>query len=261
MIERIDNGMMVLRPITKVGQQVRDIGIEVRKEIPKPADYLYNPDLADKINVSRESIKEELSFLKNADLRIRDGQEGDRNPKEEASSASSVDLLKRSLARITFLLYQIASVVAADPDSLEALQRKLADELRGYERVFDSARLVEIERSDPKLDDLDITGKIDTESLNSESVAAARETISAAEDVAARMLSQIEEQEAEQSRTEAVLLTIGQNLAAAESAFYPEETMSRAREVSISLRNTMLGALGAQAHLNRDDVFMLTSPG
>ena len=75
------------------------------------------------------------------------------------------------------------------------------------------------------------------------------------------MLSQIEEEEAEQSRTEAVLLTIGQNLAAAESAFYPEETVSRAREVSLNLRNTMLGALGAQSHLNPDDVFMLTSPG
>jgi hypothetical protein len=237
----------------------RDIGIEVREDVSKPADFLYNPDLADKINISRESIKEELSFLKKADFGIRDGQKDDRNPIGEASS-ESLDLLKRSLTRMTSLLYQIASVVAADPDSLEALQRKLAGELRGYEEVFDKVKLQEIAGPDLKLDDLDVRGKIDAESLNSESAAAARETISAAEDIAARMLSQIEDEEAEQSRTEAVLSTIGQNLAAAESAFYPEETMSRAREVSLSLRNTMLGALGAQAHLNPDDVFMLTSP-
>jgi hypothetical protein len=74
------------------------------------------------------------------------------------------------------------------------------------------------------------------------------------------MLSKIEEEEAEQSRTEAVLSTIGQNLAAAESAFYPEETMSRAREASLSLQDAMLGS-GAHRHLNPDDVFMLTSPG
>ncbi|MCK4655468.1 MAG: hypothetical protein KAT85_00500 [candidate division Zixibacteria bacterium] len=260
MIERIENGMMVLRPIAKAGQQARNIGIEIKKEISKPADYLYNPDLADKINVSRESIKDEIGLLKEADLGIRNGQQGDHNPNDEASSASSLDVLERSLIRMTSLLYQIASVVAADPDSLEALQRKLAEELRGYEKVFDSVRLVEIASPDLKLDDLDIRGKINAESLNSKSVAAARETISAAENVAARMLSQIKEEEAEQSRTEAVLSTIGQNLAAAESAFYPEETISRAREVSLALRDTILGALGAQAHLNPDDVFMLTSP-
>ena len=261
MIERINSGMMVLRPVTKVGQQAKDISIEVRKEASKPADYLYNPDLADKINTSRESIKEELSFLKKADLGIRDGKEGDRNPKGRASTASSLDVLERSLARMTSLLYQIASVVASDPDSLEALQKKLTDEMRGYERVFESVKLVEISRPDLNLDDVDVCGKINAESLNSKSAATARETVSAAADAAAHMLSKIEEEEAEQSRTEAVLSIIGQNLAAAESAFYPEETMSRAREASISLRNTMLGALGAQSHLNPDDVFMLTSPG
>ena len=260
MIERIDNEMMVFRPITKVGQQAKDISIKVRKEAPKPADYLYNPDLADKINISRESIKEELSFLKKADLGVRDGKEGDRNPKGRASTASSLDVLERSLARITSLLYQIASVVASDPDSLEALQKKLTDEMRGYEKVFDGIKLVEIPRPDLNLDDVDVCGKINAESLNSDSVAAARETVSAAADAAAHMLSKIEEEEAEQSRTEAVLSTIGQNLAAAESALYPEETMSRAREASLSLRDAMLGASGAHGHLIPDDVFVLTSP-
>jgi hypothetical protein len=261
MIERIDSGMMVLRPITGDGQRVTNIGIEVQKATPRPADYLYNPDLADKINISRESIKEELSLLKEAGLGIRGVREGDRNPDKRASSASSLDVLKRNMARMTSLLYQIASVIAADPDSLEALQKKLAEELRGYERVFDSVKLAEIEPPDLKLDDLDISGKIDVEKADMESVTAARETISAAEDVAVRMLNKIEAYEEEQSRTEAVLSTIGQNLAAAESALYPEETMSRAMDASLSLRGAMLGALGAQAHLNPDDVFLLTSPG
>jgi hypothetical protein len=252
---------MVLRPITGDGQRVSNIGIEVQKATPRPADYLYNPDLADKINISRESIKEELSLLKEAGLGIRGVREGDRNPDKRASSASSLDVLKRNMARMTSLLYQIASVIAADPDSLEALQKKLAEELRGYERVFDSVKLAEIEPPDLKLDDLDISGKIDVEKADMESVTAARETISAAEDVAVRMLNKIEAYEEEQSRTEAVLSTIGQNLAAAESALYPEETMSRAMDASLSLRGAMLGALGAQAHLNPDDVFLLTSPG
>jgi len=261
MIERIDSGMMVLRPITRIGQQTKNISIEVKPEAARSADYLYNPDLADKINASRESVKEEMNVLREANLQTRAKQGDDRQQDEESSSASSLDLLKRSMTRMESLLYQVASVVAADPDSLEAIQRKLVEELRGYKRIFEGVKLPETMPADLKLDDIDISGKLDVENVSSASASDARKAISSAEDVVDRMLGHVEEEMAEQSMTEAVLSTMNQNLAAAESALYPEEIMSRAREASLSLQDRMLEAYGAHAHLQPDQVFKLVSPG
>jgi hypothetical protein len=71
------------------------------------------------------------------------------------------------------------------------------------------------------------------------------------------MLNRVGKPAAGQSRTEAVLSTTDQNLTAAESALYPEEIVSRAKEASLSLRDKIPEVLGAQAHLHPDHVFEL----
>ncbi len=261
MIERISGGVMVLRPTAGVDRGPRRVGVRIETDVDKPAEYLYNPDLAEKINVSRESIREEMSLLREASFAARLRQREDRPVDEEERASLSLDVLKRSLARIKTLLYQVASVAGADPDSLEALQRKLAEELRGYERVFEQIDLKGVESPDLGRDRIAIGGKIDAGSVDSESFEDTMEVISSAEKVVERMLERTQGERSRQSRTEAILSTTDQNLAAAESAFYPQEIMSRAKEASFSLRDRMPEAFTAQAHLRPDQVYGLTSPG
>jgi hypothetical protein len=261
MIESIDNGMMVLKPAVKVDDQAKHIRVKVDTEIPKPAEYLYNPHLADKINASRQSIKEEMGLLREANLSARARQVGGGLSDEESAVSLSLDVLQRSLARIESLLYQFASVAAADPDSLEALQRKLAEELRGFKRIFEGVELKEIVPPDIDMNRIDVTSKIKPEKLDSLSAASAREAVSAAKDAVGPLLARAGEKKASQSLTEAVLSTTDQNLAAAESALYPEEITARAKEASLSMRDRMPEVFGAQAHLQPDQVFRLISSG
>lgn len=261
MIESVNNGMVVLRPIAGIARQTKKISIGVESGASEPADYLYNPDLAEKINVSRESIKEEMGFLIQTKLGPRGEPDAQRALAHEKARFSSLDMLKRSLARIESLLYQVASVAASDPDSLEALQRKLLEELRDYTNVFERVELNEIVPPDLNLGNLDIGDKIDADKLNSNSFVASRESISLAINTIDRILEHAGIKKPEQSAAEAILSTADQNLAAAESTLYPQEIMSRAKEASMNVRDRILEAFGAQAHLLPEHVFKLTTNG
>lgn len=252
MIERISNQMLVVRPAHGRTQPKKNVSIKVGNDNPKPAEELYNPDLADKINSSRQSIRDELNLLKdlsnrpNVEKGERDGSGGDG----ETSSYSSV---KKSLMRISSLLYQVASVAGGDAESIERMQKRLVDEFREYE-----GKVAKVDFEGVDADKLNISAKVDLDKLTASNAADAQKTVEEAE----RALTQTSrtartEKSDKQSATEAALSTAEQNLAAAESAFYPEEIVDRARSVAGTLRGQMQGVAQAQGKVVPEDVLKL----
>ena len=150
----------------------------------------------------------------------------------------------------------------ADSDALEALQQKLADELSGYDKVFKKVKLHNIETPDIKTEEMDISREIKAEDIDPQTAVQAKEKVTEIEEIIERELDSISSDEPEeQSRTEAVLDTTDQNLAAAESAFYPEEIVNRATEVAHKIREKMIEAYDAQSHLEPDEVYKLLGAG
>ncbi len=268
MIQRIDNVTVLLRPNPIQNGQSKKVAVEVKNESVKPADYLYNPELADKIHESRKSLKEEMGFLREANARRNTARQPANIEKyreqdtQHVQQYSALDTLKHSMTRMTSLLYQLASVTAGDSDSMEAIQRKLAEELLGYKRVFKGIELTDFESNEIDMDRLRTVVNTEALQINPENAAATRQIIETAEKSVENALSvQNHEQPDSMSVTEAKLSNAEQNLAAAESAFYPEEIVDRAKEVAQQLYEQMSDTLGAHGTLKPDEVFKLIGAG
>ncbi len=277
MIQRIDNVTVLLKPNPVQNGQSKKVAVEVKNENVKSADYLYNPELADKIHESRKSLKEEMGFLRDANVKqpinvIKRPENVEKQPKnvekyreqdpQRVQQYSALDMLKHSMTRMTSLLYQLASVTAGDSDSMEAIQRKLAEELLGYKRVFNGIELTDFESNKIDMDRLRTVVNTEALQINPENAAATRQIIETAEKSVENALSaQNREQPDSMSVTEANLSNAEQNLAAAESAFYPEEIVDRAKEVAQQLYEQMSETLGAHGTLKPDEVFKLIGAG
>jgi hypothetical protein len=268
MIQRIDNVTVLLKPNPVQNEQSKKVAVEVKNESVKSADYLYNPELADKIHESRKSLKEEMGFLKDANAKQTKARQPENVEKyreqdpQRVQQYSALDTLKHSMTRMTSLLYQLASVTAGDSASMEAIQRKLAEELLGYKRVFKGIELTDFESNEIDMDRLRMV--VDTEALQitPEDAAATRQIIETAEKSVENTLNaQNRQQSDSMSVTEAKLSNAEQNLAAAESAFYPEEIMDRAKEVARQLYEQMSDTPGTHGTLQPDEVFKLIGAG
>ena len=97
---------------------------------------------------------------------------------------------------------------------------------------------------------------------SSENAAATRQVTEAAEKSIDDALSVQNRQEPDtMSVTEANLSNAQQNLAAAESAFYPEEIVDRAKEVARQLAEQMAETPSTHGTLQPDEVFKLIGAG
>jgi len=262
MIERISNDVVTLRPMQSPAPQDSDVTVKIDNKQPDPADYLYNPDLADRINTSRQSIREELQLLERTNRKVEsdDGQSDQQS--DMSSIPSHLETLRQSLKRMESLLYQVASVAAADPDLLQNIQQELVDEMRGFRRVFKEIDFEQNVLPNIDLNAIDISDVIEALRNEEQTISYALEVVEKAESAINQAIEQTGgEKSREVSRTEATLNTAEQNLAAAESAFYPEEILDRAKEVATSLRERMAEAFGAQGNLKPDDVFKLVGAG
>ncbi len=252
MIERISNQMLVVRPAQGRTQPQKNVSIKVGNDNPKPAEELYNPDLADKISSSRQSIRDELNLLKDLSNRpnVEDAELNGSGGGDKASSYSSV---KRSLMRISSLLYQVASVAGGDSESIERMQKRLIDEFREYE-----GEVARVDLEGINVDKLNISAKVDLDKLTASNAADAQKTVEEAEKALTQTLGTARtDKPHSQSATEAALSTAEQNLAAAESAFYPEEIVDRARSVAGTLRGQMQNVAQAQGKVVPEDVLKL----
>ncbi len=268
MIQRIDSATYLLKPKPVQTGQVKKVELQVSNENVKAADYLYNPDLADKIHESRKSLKEEMGLLKDAavinDISVGQSEKAVRYQPEQAQGIqySALDTLKNSLTRINSLLYQLASVASGDSDSLEAIQRKLAEEISGYRRIFKKVDLTEFKPVKIDVDSLSMAAQTEALQVNPENATATRQVTEAAEKSVEKALKANDDRKLDtKSVTEANLSNAQQNLAAAESAIYPEEIVDRAKEVAQQLYEKMSEALGVHGTLKPDEVFKLIGAG
>jgi hypothetical protein len=268
MIERVDGTTYVLRPNTPAESARSRMNIKVSRQEDNPADYLYNPNLADKIHISRQSISEEIGLLKLQPYQkptAKASDDANRNldtKKAPATAYSAAETLNRSLNRLKSLLYQFASVTAADPDSFEAIQRKLADELLGFKRVFKNIKLQEFDVSIENLDDVEAVTKIDLQNSDAQSVQSARKVIEDAEDSVEKALGKLGESgRQDESRTEAALKTAEQNLEAAENTFYPEDILIRTRDVAAQVYSQIMPENSVHGKLQPDQVLALIGGG
>ena len=257
MIERISNQMLVLRPAQGRTEAKKNVSVKVSGEEAKPAEELYNPDFADKINSSRQSIRDELNLLKDTyqrpKVRQAENAEAEQSQESPEEGMGSYATLKRSMIRISSLLYQVASAAGGNSESLEQMQRRLVDELREYEGAYTR---VDLDGVDPE--ELDLASKIDLDQLTPASAAEAQRAVEQAERALTNATSTLKSSESTpRSATEAALSTAEQNLAAAESAFYPEEIVDRAHMVSEALTRQMQDVTRAQGPVVPEDVLKL----
>jgi hypothetical protein len=260
MIERINSQSITVWPAAKSSQQPKDLSLKVPEGQGQGAEYLFNPRLADKISRSRESLNSEMKILQEAEARK---QQDAKQVEQEAESSGGFDTLaslKRSLTRMKSLLYQMASATGGNFEATEAIQRELADELRGYRRVF---RGIDISVDQPEPDSrrkLDVAEQVRQAATDSSSTTDALNAVERAESDVEIALRTREEVTKEESRTAAALKTAEQNLAAAENTYYPQDILSRAREVAEMLQQQS-GATSAQRSLKPDEVYKLLNFG
>lgn len=262
MIEQTGSSTYVLRPFALPTNMSRSVNITTDKDsTAETAEYLYNPEFAEKISIARTSIVEEMNLFQASKSRPNESDQTSEEAIRNQSETSSLEALKRSLTRIESLLYQVASVAAADPESLDVLQQKLADEIRGYKKAFKQVDMHEFEDADIELQtdpaQTDGTRPTDTERYSKLKC----EVEEAERFIDAKLAEQRKTGARPVSMTEAVLGTAEQNLAAAESTIFPEEIVSRAKEVATMVRERLAEAFPAQGRLQPDEVFKLVGAG
>lgn len=261
MIERICDQTVHVRPLLSIDRNARPHAVTVDNSVGKTADYLYDPQFYDKLNASRHSINEELILLSELNRKSATAERHDQQ-QESASTAASIETLKRSLLRIESLLYQVASVTAADPDSMQVLQRKLADEIRGYETVVASVDLPESSDADFTLRKIAISDETGSVQIGQFRISEALEEVESAQSTADRFLVQFDQTERrDESRTEAALSTADQNMAAAQSTVYPDEILARAKQVAERLREGTLDTPHLKRTLKPEEVLGLIDTG
>jgi len=261
MIERISNQMLVLRPAQGRTEAKKNVSVKVSGEDSKPAEELFNPDFAQKINSSRQSIRDEINLLKDTYQRPKAEKAAPteaEEPQEQPEDVASYSTLKKSLIRISSLLYQVASAAGGDTETIEQMQRRLVDELREYEGTYTRVDLRGVD-----LDKMDIAARIDLDQLTPASAAEAQEAVEEAEKelTTATTKSEKTSESTQRSATEAALSTAEQNLAAAESVFYPDEVVDRAHQVSETLTGQMQNVARAQGRVVPEDVLKLIADG
>jgi len=261
MIEKIIDQTVHVRPLLSLSRNVSQSAVTVGSNSEKTADYLYDPLFSDKVNASRNSINEELNLLSEMNRNPENAGQPDKQ-QEPSAAAVSLETLKRSLLRIKSLLYQVASVTAADPDTLEVIQRKLADELRGYEKAVADVDLPEFSGVDLTLGRITIANHADSGESEQVRLSDTLKAVESAENTADRLLLQIKGTEPrDESKTEAALSTADQNMAAAESTIYPEEILARAKEVARSMREGLMDAPELRRSLKPEEVLGLIDTG
>ena len=261
MIEKISNQTVYVKPLLSLHKNVSQAALTVGDRSENAADYLYDPLFSDKVNASRRSINEELLLLSEMNRNPENAEQSDQQ-QPSSSIATSLETLKRSLLRMKSLLYQVASVTAADPDSIQVLQRKLADELRGYEKAVADIDLPESSGVDLTLGRVEISSQADPRETDQVRISDALKDVESAQSNVDRILQQIDRPEPrDESMTEAALSTADQNLAAAESTIYPEKILERAKEVAQILREGLTDAPEVQKSLKPEDVLGLIDTG
>ncbi|MBU1317980.1 MAG: hypothetical protein KKG33_04685 [candidate division Zixibacteria bacterium] len=261
MIEKISNETVHVRPRLSLSKNVSQSAVTVGNNVEKTADYLYDPLFSEKVNASRHSINEELVLLSEMNRNPENAGHSDEQ-QGPAAVATSLDILERSLLRMKSLLYQVASVTAADPDTLDMLQRKLADELRGYKKAIADVDLPEFSGVDLTLNGITIANHADSGETEQVRLSDTLKTVESAVSTADSILLQIKRTGSRnESKTEAALSTAGQNMAAAESTIYPEEILARAKEVARSLREEFMDAPELRRSLKPEEVLGLIDTG
>ncbi len=257
MIERISNSTVLLRPSDPKTESNRGSAMKVPTGEQKPADYLFDPRVADKLDLSQKSVREELTLI----------EQRSRERASEAEASGSQILtdevmersMRTSMARIRSLLYHVASVSGGNPELLKKAQEKVARELRDYDKVFKEVNLDSTEKTSEE-SDLNLSSRIDPSRLDAESARASLEAIEKAEaELDRRKVVRQKSDDYVKARTEAALRTTEQNLRAAKSALFPDDSVARAEEV-VRLANASAEKLDkAQSGIRADDVHKLLS--
>lgn len=248
MIERVTNQIVHLNPSLSIDKRQPVSGIEIKQSTLNTADYLYNPQFVEKLGTSRQSISEELMLLQERKTEDHRSKAESGEEKEPSAQAASVESLKQNLIRMKSLLLEMASVAAADPDSLERIQRKLADELRGYEKAIKHVDIVEFKNAKLAGATMDVRNLTVAGSTVGSGVTVALNAVESAQIGIERAVRRIGmHTQRPRSETEAALQTADQNLAAAEATVYPDDIFERAKAVarSLSAENS------APAHIHR----------
>jgi len=262
MIEQTGSSTYVLRPLALPTNMSRSVNITTDKDSSaETAEYLYNPEFAEKISIAKTSIVEEMNLIQASKSRTNESGQTSEEAIRSRSEASTLEALKRSLTRIESLLYQVASVAAADPESLDVLQKKLVEEIRGYKKAFKQVDIHEFQPADVELPTRHAQTD-GTQSTDAEGYSKLKCEVEEAERFIDAKLAELRKTESRPiSMTEAALGTAEQNLAAAESTIFPEEIVSRAKEVATMVRERLEEAFPAQGRLQPDEVFKLIGAG
>jgi len=123
------------------GELLQKSGVAIKlnkNQKPSQNKEVENPPGHDKLELSSSSLKEEIALVKS------------REHKQQANRAN-LDDLEHRLLQMESVLYQVAATLSFDADSMEAIQRKIARELSGMQKVISGVDLPGIEKVDLKL--------------------------------------------------------------------------------------------------------------
>jgi len=223
---------------SKKGLAIR-IGSESQKG---PSHEVENPMGRDKIELSKRSLAEELSILKQ------------REEQKEVSKARLDDLHDR-LLRMESVLYQVAASVSFDADSLEKMHRRIVRELEGSKRLIGEIKLPELkpvalERLSEQIEKVNPRSREDLEELS--------EIMETASKAVAKMKSQAEISE-DELRTSKALEIAHQNTSAALSNYNHKDIFAHADNVARTFRENSSEAIHAHRRIDHQSVINLVS--
>jgi len=217
------------------------LAVKVRGEQQdRHADAAFDPHLLNKIELSRNSYKEELALLRA------------RESKKESQRAA-IDDLENRLLHMESILYQVAATMAFDADSFEVLQKRIAAELKGTAELIGKVELKELEESGLK----HLADNSSSLNLNSpEDVAQLRETVKSASQQVQHLKENAASSAAEK-RTGKTLEIAQQNAEAVLTDYDPQAAMEQAKSAAQFLREQNSQLMKAQGNINQQSVIDL----
>jgi hypothetical protein len=206
----------------------------------RPSEAVDNPLGRDKIELSKKSLAEELSLLK-------------QKQERKESNRALIDDLQNRLLRMESILYQAAASVSFDADSLQIMQKRISKELKGAQEVF---RKVELPGM-TKMDFEKLAEGVEKVKLNSDrEVQKLREKVHAAfkevEDIKNRQKTSEDDK-----KTSKALEIAHQNTAAALSNYNPRDIFARADSVAQALRENNPETSRAHGQIDHQSVISL----
>jgi chromosome segregation ATPase len=224
-------------------QKRTELAVRVKSDQKtRPSEAVDNPLGRDKIELSKSSLAEELSLLK-------------QKQEQKESNRALIDDLQNSLLRMESILYQAAASISFDADSLQVMQKRISKELKGAQEVFSKVDLpgltkFDFEKLSESVEKAKLNSDREVEKLQKKIHAASKEV----EDIKNRLKTSEDDE-----RTSKALEIAHQNTAAALSNYNPRDIFAHADSVATALRENNPEISRAHGQIDHQAVISLVS--